>query len=282
MSTFKDIMNYQPQQQKRSAEESATTVPSVTVTEPQDTVLSEEDVERSRAERLAGGASSDNTSSGGVEHQDDTKDEKPAGDKADTTTSKSSGGSPLTYDDMIGRVKSEYDKKREDMEKKRKRDAIFAAIGDGFNAFHKAYAHARGIKPMESKSATKEVVDRYDKLFNDLNLEERAYLSNKMNAKQADQRQKNYEQEQAFKREQAAQAAEERRLVREQTQSNRDAELGLKGIETSSRVAVNNSTIASNNAKAEYYRKGGSRSRIGVGVGKGKGTGYGKGAGYGK
>lgn len=96
----------------------------------------------------------------------------------------------LTYEEMIERSHPHKDmeKKKDELERKRKRDATFAAIGDGLNAFHQAYAYSRGIKPLtENKSQSKEVRDRYDKLFEDYSAKELAYLRDKMNARKMDE-----------------------------------------------------------------------------------------------
>jgi len=112
-------------------------------------------------------------------------------------------------------------KKEEETARRKKRDAVIAAIGDGLNAFHQAYAYSRGIKPLtENKSQSKAVRDKYDELFDELDTKKRAYLREKMNAMQLDQRQQNWLDEMQFRREQAQKAKEERERKEKQAQDN--------------------------------------------------------------
>lgn len=76
---------------------------------------------------------------------------------------------------------------------KRKRDAVFAAIGDGLNAFHQAYAYSRGIKPLtENKSMTKELRDRLERLDKEDEAKKLQYLNYYMRAMQMnDERERN-------------------------------------------------------------------------------------------
>ena len=45
---------------------------------------------------------------------------------------------------------AETEDERKAREKKEKREAILATLADGFAAFHNAYAHARGVQPMQN------------------------------------------------------------------------------------------------------------------------------------
>lgn len=133
---------------------------------------------------------------------------KPAEEKSGTVAG-TDGQKQLTYEQMFEMTNpyGDLQKKKEDLEKKRKRDAMFAALGDGFNAFHQAYAYSRGIKPLtENKSQSKAVQDKYDKLFGDLDTKKLAYMREKMNAMRYDQQEQNRLEELQFKKEQAKKA----------------------------------------------------------------------------
>ena len=60
----------------------------------------------------------------------------------------------MGWDDIMRVVNQSYPRKTaEDIEKeqrKEKRDALLATIGDGLGAFHEAYSHMRGVQPMTS------------------------------------------------------------------------------------------------------------------------------------
>lgn len=72
--------------------------------------------------------------------------------------------------------------------KKQKREAIFAAIGDGLSAFHWAYSTASGTKSMVDPrvSLSGRVRDRYDKLKKERDANKSAYMSAYMKAMQMD------------------------------------------------------------------------------------------------
>lgn len=71
--------------------------------------------------------------------------------------------------------------------KRLKRDAILAGIGDAFNAFHQAYANARGTKPMTTGSMSAKVRERYDKMMQDYRNNKDKFLNAKMRAAQMDE-----------------------------------------------------------------------------------------------
>ena len=74
----------------------------------------------------------------------------------------------LSYADMYKRLNIYTPPTAEELaaeRRKQKRDMTLAAIGNGLNAFHQAYANARGVKPIaENVSLTGKVRDRYEKL----------------------------------------------------------------------------------------------------------------------
>lgn len=70
--------------------------------------------------------------------------------------------------------------------KKQKRDAVFAAIGDGLAAFNVAYANARGIKPVATVGMSDKVRNRYEKLNKERDAQSREYMNAYMRAMQAD------------------------------------------------------------------------------------------------
>ena len=196
---------------------------------------------------------------------------KPAEEKAGTD-----GQKQLTYEQMFEMTNpyGDLQKKKEDLERKRKRDATFAAIGDGLNAFHQAYAYSRGIKPLtENKSQSKAVRDRYDKLFEDYSAKELAYLRDKMNARNLDQRQQNWLDEMQFKKEQAQkaldykvkkdeEAKEDRKAKEKQAQDNWQAKFDAEQKDKEERR---------NNLKEHYERQDRNAANRNANSGKSKG-----------
>lgn len=74
--------------------------------------------------------------------------------------------------------------------KKQKRNALLAAIGDGLGAFHTAFAHARGEKPMAIPNMSGKLQERYDKIKAERDKNSAFYLNsylNLMRQKRADE-----------------------------------------------------------------------------------------------
>jgi len=93
--------------------------------------------------------------------------------------------------------------------KKQKRDMTLAAIGNGLNAFHQAYANARGVKPIaENVSLTGKVRDRYEKLKKERDALSREYANGLLRAMQMDQEQKNWREKLDYQKERDAKADE--------------------------------------------------------------------------
>ena len=77
--------------------------------------------------------------------------------------------------------------------RKQKRETVFAAIGDGLNAFHLAYANQRGVKPLTTNVSMSGMVrDRYEKLKKERDARTQEYLNAYLRAAQADQQQENW------------------------------------------------------------------------------------------
>lgn len=72
--------------------------------------------------------------------------------------------------------------------KKMRRQALFASIGDGLNAFHQAYANARGVKPMtDNVSLSGKALERYNKMQKEHEAEKDAWNAGAMKAMQMDE-----------------------------------------------------------------------------------------------
>lgn len=77
--------------------------------------------------------------------------------------------------------------------RKQKRETVFAAIGDGLNAFHLAYANQRGVKPLTTNVSMSGMVrDRYEKLKKERDARTQEYLNAYLRVAQADQQQENW------------------------------------------------------------------------------------------
>lgn len=96
----------------------------------------------------------------------------------------------LSYADIIQQMSPYKPPTEEELEKERRkqrREEVFAAIGDGLNAFHQAFAYSRGIKPMtKDESMTGKVRDRYERLQKEREARGKEYLNAYMRGLQAD------------------------------------------------------------------------------------------------
>lgn len=73
-----------------------------------------------------------------------------------------------------------------DEEARMKRNKLFTTIGDGLSAFHEAYSHARGLKPMTNGSSlTGKWRERMDQLQADRNKNRMAHINAMMNIRNA-------------------------------------------------------------------------------------------------
>lgn len=118
----------------------------------------------------------------------------------------------LSWVDMYKRLNPYTPPTAEELEaerKKQKRDAVFAAIGDGLNAFHQAYANARGVKPIaENTSISGKMLDRYEKLKKERDALSREYAAGMMRAAQMDQEQSNWREKMDYQKGRDAKADE--------------------------------------------------------------------------
>lgn len=102
----------------------------------------------------------------------------------------------MTLQEMYRKLNTYQPPTEEELEKERrkqKREMVLASIGNGFNAFHQAYANARGVKPIaENVSLTGKVRDRYEKLKKERDALSREYANGMLRAAQMDQEQGNW------------------------------------------------------------------------------------------
>lgn len=106
-----------------------------------------------------------------------------------TLTQQGAGKTHMSYVEMMQQMspyKPPTDEELAKERKKQKRDAVFAAIGDGLAAFNQAYANARGIKPVAAVGMSDKVRNRYEKLKKERDAQSREYMNAYMKAMQAD------------------------------------------------------------------------------------------------
>lgn len=131
---------------------------------------------------------------------------------APATPSTPAGGGSMTFQDMYRKLNTYQPPTEEELEKERKkqkRDMLMASIGNGFNAFHQAYANARGIKPVtENVSLTGKVRDRYEKIQKERDALSREYANGMLRAAQMDQEQSNWREKLEYQKGRDAKADE--------------------------------------------------------------------------
>lgn len=129
--------------------------------------------------------------------QEEAAAERPAANVQQTastaqppTTTEQQSKRTLSYADIIQQMspyKQPTEEELEEQRKRQRREEIFAAIGDGLNAFHQAYSHSVGKKPLtQNVSMSGKLRERYDKLKKERDAAAKEYLSAYMRALQAD------------------------------------------------------------------------------------------------
>lgn len=141
------------------------------------------------------------TSTPSLEHQDKTTVQppvqQPSTDAPQTTQQSAPIAQPpappqrtMTYADMMQQLSPYKPPTEEEMNQERKRmkrEAIFASIGDGLNAFHQAYAATRGIKPItDNESMTGKLRERYERLRKEHESNRAQYVNAYIRAMQMD------------------------------------------------------------------------------------------------
>lgn len=97
----------------------------------------------------------------------------------------------MSYEEMYKKLDPFRPLSQEDIEKekkKRKREMLFSAIGDGISALSNLYFTTKGAPNMfnAEKSASKQTESKWDKLRNEREAQMQAYIRNMMSARQAD------------------------------------------------------------------------------------------------
>ena len=114
----------------------------------------------------------------------------------------------MSYAEMMQQLSPYKPPTEEELAKERrkqKRETVLAAIGDGLNAFHLAYANQRGVKPLTTNASMSGMVrDRYEKLKKERDARAQEYLNAYLKAAQADQQQKNWRDKLNYQKERDA------------------------------------------------------------------------------
>ncbi len=122
------------------------------------------------------------------------------------------GGRSLNFQEMYRMLNTYKPPTKEEIEKERrkqKRDMVLASIGNGLNAFHQAYANARGVKPVtDNVSLTGKVRDRYERLKKERDAMSREWANGMLRAAQMDQEQGNWREKLDYQKERDAKADE--------------------------------------------------------------------------
>lgn len=156
--------------------------------------------------------STENNFGANVQKQQQDNGNAGASPAAPATPSTPAGGGSMTFQDMYRQLNTYQPPTEEELEKERKkqkRDMLMASIGNGFNAFHQAYANARGIKPVtDNVSLTGKVRDRYEKIQKERDALSREYANGMLRAAQMDQEQSNWREKLEYQKGRDAKADE--------------------------------------------------------------------------
>ena len=127
---------------------------------------------------------------------DEEKKQQPVVVNSSPNQSGSAAKRTMSYVEMMQQLSPYKPPTEEELAKERrkqKREMVLAAIGDGLNAFHLAYANQRGVKPLTTNASMSGMVrDRYEKLKKEREAKSQEYLNAYLRAAQADQQQENW------------------------------------------------------------------------------------------
>ena len=149
----------------------------------------------------------------------------------------------MSYADMMQQLSPYKPPTEEELAKERrkqKRETVLAAIGDGLNAFHLAYANQRGVKPLTTNaSMSGKVRDRYEKWKKERDARTQEYLNAYLRAAKADD---------------ALEQQGVTNLLAKRRQDRLDKETKIKEDKASAYLQYQAAVTSKNDEQAAYWR----------------------------
>lgn len=168
---------------------------------------------------------------------------------------------PDEYEQLMSTLRSGKEKQNRELERRRKRAAVFSAIGDGLASLSNLFFASKGAPSMYDGKSTLSDASRarYDELQSKNDADYRDLVAERVQALQRRRAERRAQQEAAYRQRQSDREFALNQKNFDLKKQLADEEKKRKDAEEKRKDALNKSKIRENDAKANYYNKGGHR-----------------------
>lgn len=168
---------------------------------------------------------------------------------------------PDEYEQLMSTLRSGKEKQNRELERRRKRAAVFSAIGDGLASLSNLFFASKGVPSMYDGKSTLSDASRarYDELQGKNDADYRDLVAERVQALQRRRAERRAQQEAAYRQRQSDREFALNQQNFDLKKQLADDEKKRKDAEEKRKNALNESQIRENDAKANYYNKGGYR-----------------------
>ena len=175
---------------------------------------------------------------------------------------------PDEYEQLMSTLRSGKEKQNRELERRRKRAAVFSAIGDGLASLSNLFFASKGAPSMYDGKSTLSDASRarYDELQGKNDADYRDLVAERVQALQRRRAERRAQQEAAYRQRHSdrefalnQQNFDLKKQLADDEKKRKDAEEKRKDAEEKRKDALNESQIRKNDARAKYYNNGGHR-----------------------
>lgn len=165
---------------------------------------------------------------------------------------------PDEYEQLMSTLRSGKEKQNRELERRRKRAAVFSAIGDGLASLSNLFFASKGAPSMYDGKSTLSDASRarYDELQGKNDADYRDLVAERVQALQRRRAERRAQQEAAYRQRQSDREFALNQQNFDLKKQLADEEKKRKDAEEKRKKALNESQIRENDAKANYYNKG--------------------------
>lgn len=165
---------------------------------------------------------------------------------------------PDEYEQLMSTLRSGKEKQNRELERRRKRAAVFSAIGDGLASLSNLFFASKGAPSMYDGKSTLSDASRarYDELQGKNDADYRDLVAERVQALQRRRAERRAQQEVAYRQRQSDREFALNQQNFDLKKQLADDEKKRKDAEKERMDALNESQIRVNDAKANYYNKG--------------------------
>ena len=168
---------------------------------------------------------------------------------------------PDEYEQLMSTLRSGKEKQNRELERRRKRAAVFSAIGDGLASLSNLFFASKGAPSMYDGKSTLSDASRarYDELQGKNDADYRDLVAERVQALQRRRAERRAQQEAAYRQRQSDREFALNQQNFDLKKQLADDEKKRKDAEEKRKDALNESQIREKDARAKYYNKGGYR-----------------------